>query len=90
MHAAVSRMEDPWCLTHHHFPVGGQAVYGQMLQGPVPVVVIVSAESISALEKHLVCLPTQSHPHVVLCRFPGLHLDLVRFAGVADVAVASQ
>lgn len=31
MHAAVSGVENPWRLTHHDLPVGGQAGHGQVL-----------------------------------------------------------
>lgn len=90
VHAAVSGVENPRRLAHHDLPVVGEAGHGQVLQGPVPVVVVIGAEGVGTLDELLVRLSAQSHPHVVLSGLPGLHLHLVSLAGVADVAVAAQ
>lgn len=53
-----------------------------MLQCPIPVIVIVFAESICAFHQFLVSRPVHGHAHVMLCRSPGFHFNFIRFVSV--------
>lgn len=92
VHAAVPRVKNPGDFGNQHFPELWKTRDSQVLQSPVPVVVIVGAEGVRALDELLVGVSAEGHAHVVLGGLPRLHLHLVGAAGEAAAhgAVGAQ
>ena len=70
-------MEDTWTLHHHCIQFVVQAALGNVLQAPVPIVVIIRAEEFGTVTDILPCAAVERHSHVVLAADPGCHLRLI-------------
>ena len=68
--AAVAGVQHPGRPRRQHLERLGDAGAGQVLQGPVPVVVVVGAELVVAAHQLVVHLPGQRQAHVVLGGHP--------------------
>jgi hypothetical protein len=84
-------MENPGTFHHHHLQLLLHAVEGHVLQGPVPVVIIVLrkkyikrilqdlpylAKLVTTRHHYHPFHPGESHSHVVLCRYPFSYFSL--------------
>ena len=73
-------VEDSWSFQHEDFQVMRlDTAGGDLLKGPVPVVVVVGAECPGAVLDLVPDLSGEGHPHVVLWRDPVSELCLIRF-----------
>lgn len=69
-------VEDAWSLHDHCVQLVFQAALGNVLQAPVPVVVIVGAEELSTVRNVLPGAAIERHAHVVLAADPRRHFCL--------------
>lgn len=74
MQAAVSRVKDPAPESHQNLERLGDARARQVLQRPVPVVIVVHAELIVASHQFVVELSVDAHSYVVFGRHPARRL----------------
>ena len=72
-----SNVEDPWSSQHEDFQVARLDAAGRdLLEGPVPVVVVIRAEYLGAVLYLVPDVSGEGHPHVVLRGHPVSQLGL--------------
>lgn len=69
-------MEDSGAADYHRVQLVPQAVLGDVLQGPVPVVIVVLAEVLRAADDFHPGEAVERHAHVVFAAYPGRYLHL--------------
>jgi hypothetical protein len=69
-------VEDSWSLHDHCIEFVFQAALGNVLQTPVPIVVVVCAEELGTMKDILPGAAIERHPHVVLTADPWRHFRL--------------
>jgi hypothetical protein len=69
-------VEDSWSLHDHCIEFVFQAALGNVLQTPVPIVVVVRAEELGTVTDILPGAAVECHPHVVLTADPWCHFRL--------------
>ena len=80
VNATLPNVKDPGPLDQHDFQLGFKALLAEMLEGPVPIVVVKIAKVFFAGVYFPPECPFESHAHVVFRTLPGhnLHLRMIR------------
>jgi len=76
VNSTFSNVKDSWSFDKHDFQLGFKALLTQMLQGPVPIVIVKIAKVFFAGMYFPPECPLESHAHVVFRTFPGHNLHL--------------
>lgn len=89
--ATVSCVENPGALSHQHLEGLRYAGSREVLQSPVPVVVVIGAEFVVAAHQFVVHLPGDGHAYVVFGGHPpsGQHL-IGQFGKISQAIVVPQ
>ena len=71
-------MKDSWSLDQHNLQFFLETLFAEVLQWPIPVVVVIIAKVLATSMNFLPKCPFESHSHVVLCTFPwqNIHLQI--------------